>query len=177
MKTLKIFVFTTLFSVVCGNSVDCQSKLRIENLKAFAKVYDYVKYFYPGDEADKIDWDKFAIYGTEKVLKCNSDKELIVTLQNLFSDIAPGVLFYETGKKIKYNSSMLIPKDTGNYKKTFWQHEGVDKGMTVQNVLYKSIRVNRNKIITKPENKSAFGVLTYNVDATEYRGKKIKISA
>jgi hypothetical protein len=54
---------------------------KIENIRAFAKVYGYVKYFHPSDEASEIDWDYFAIYGTKKILECKSNDDLIKTLE------------------------------------------------------------------------------------------------
>jgi len=39
-----------------------------ERLIAFTKIYDYVKYFHPSDEAARINWDDFAFYGAERVL-------------------------------------------------------------------------------------------------------------
>jgi len=35
----------------------------IRNLRAFSKLYGYVRFFHPSDEAAAIDWERFAIYG------------------------------------------------------------------------------------------------------------------
>lgn len=36
---------------------------RIANLEAFARLYGYVRFFHPSDEAAALDWDRFAVYG------------------------------------------------------------------------------------------------------------------
>ena len=41
----------------------------INNLESFAKLYGYVQYFHPSDEASQINWEQFAIYGSPKKLK------------------------------------------------------------------------------------------------------------
>jgi hypothetical protein len=53
-----------------------QTEQQINNQKTFAKLFGYVRYFYPGDEASGIDWDKFAIYGCSMVDKCKSQQVL-----------------------------------------------------------------------------------------------------
>ena len=40
---------------------------QVQNLRAFTKLYGYIKYFHPSDEASAIDWDRFAIYGAAQV--------------------------------------------------------------------------------------------------------------
>ena len=62
---------------------------RIQNLRAFAKLYGYVRYFHPSDEASRIDWDRFAIYGCRTVKNAKSTEELRSVLQGLFYPIAP----------------------------------------------------------------------------------------
>ena len=57
-----------------------QSKTQINDLKDFAKVYGVIRYFHPSDEASKINWNQFAVYGTEKVLKAEGKEK---NLKNL----------------------------------------------------------------------------------------------
>ena len=61
MKTVRLILLTIMLSVIVSGSANCQTKNQIEYLKTFSRAYGYVKYFHPSDEADKIDWDKFAI--------------------------------------------------------------------------------------------------------------------
>src|SRR5690554_7966818 len=69
---------------------------KVNHLKVFAKAYGYVKYFHPSDEASEIDWNSFAAYGANEILKCNNTEEVIATLNSLFKPIAPSVVFSTT---------------------------------------------------------------------------------
>jgi hypothetical protein len=44
----------------------------VENLRAFAKLYGYVRYFHPSDAAVNTEWDKFAIHGVRQVKDASS---------------------------------------------------------------------------------------------------------
>lgn len=94
----------------------------VTNYKAFAKLYGYVKYFHPSDEAFKINWDKFSIYGTGEVSKALNTKELKLILKKLFLPIAPTLQILDKGQPpippSKHN-------DTSNLKILSWQHIGV----------------------------------------------------
>jgi hypothetical protein len=50
----------SLFYQVYVSDAFSQTEQQINNQKTFAKLFGYVRYFYPGDEASVIDWDKFA---------------------------------------------------------------------------------------------------------------------
>ena len=82
MRKLLIILSILLFINPACNS-DKSSKLsvkEVDNLISFAKLYGYVRYFYPGDAASKMDWDKFAVYGVREILNIKDDKELAQTL-------------------------------------------------------------------------------------------------
>lgn len=69
------FGFFTL--LILGVTSCSQKDNRLDNIKAFAQVYGYVKYFHPSDEANQTDWDSFAIYGAEKILAFKSERQLV----------------------------------------------------------------------------------------------------
>ena len=116
---------------------------KIEYMVTFAKVYGYVKYFHPSDEASQIDWNKFSIYGASEIDKCRSKKDLLTTLNRLFEPIAPSIKF---SNKINYLDAELFdiaPDSIENYKLTYWQHFGVSLGMDREKQPYESRRINR----------------------------------
>ena len=153
-----------------GYTPSCQNKQeKISNLKTFAKAYGYVKYFHPSDEASSIDWNVFAAYGAKQIVKCNSRKELITTLNNLFKPIAPSVVFSET--KLNYDFTLITPNNEKDYQSTYWQHKGVSKDMIYQNQVYKSVRVNRYSEINES---ASFGNLSVTIDPEKYKGREIK---
>ena len=146
-------------------------KKEIQNLRAFTKLYGYVKYFHPSDEASQIDWDKFAIYGTEKVKNVKNWQGLKTVLEELFLPIAPTIQIYHSSEKPE-DPKLHLPEDTTGLKVVAWQHSGVGLGMAGS--IYRSIRLNRENIIAVG---GGVGIITQNVDAVDHRGKEVKLKA
>ena len=108
---------------------------QVENVRAFAKLYGYVRYFHPSDAAAETDWDKFAVHGAQKVKTAASRAELRSDLE------APGP------------PELLSPPDTSALNLVAWQHRSI--GFDRENIprrhrsslgssdLYQSIRLNR----------------------------------
>jgi hypothetical protein len=162
--------------IILVEFVFAQKEREISNLESFAKVYGYVRYFHPSDEAADCDWNQFVIHGCDEILKCNSDEEVRQTLKRLFDPIAPSLKFYKSDEEFKFDSSSISPGDPKKYQSTYWQHLGVSIGMKYQNSIYQSIRVNaRMKIDHQTEGDDFGNVMTY-LSATPYNGKKIKFS-
>jgi C-terminal processing protease CtpA/Prc len=144
----------------------------LQNFRAFAKLYGYVRFFHPSDEASSIDWDKFAVYGFEKVENASGDNELKDLLLELFLPIAPTIEVYLTDEEIKYDLKKIIPADTTGLLPVAWQHLGIQTNQNNIYNIYKSVRVNR---IPVPINHSA--ILSRKIDAAEFMGKRIKIQS
>jgi len=83
---------------------------KIENLAAFARTYGLVRWFYPSDEAQEIDWNRFALYGSCQVAGCRSTDELKTKLETLFKLIAPGISF--SAENTPPDNSLITPQDT-----------------------------------------------------------------
>lgn len=163
-KTILIVCAIFFISASCT-----PQQTKVDHLKTFAKAYGYVKYFHPSDEASEIDWNIFAAFGANEILKCNNTEEVIATLNNLFKPIAPSVVFSNTKKG--YEISAITPRNMKGYKPSYWQHQGVSKDMNYQGGVYKSVRVNR---FNKVANLSAFGNLMVSINPEKYKGKEIK---
>jgi len=146
----------------------------LQNLRAFTKLYGYVKYFHPSDEASKIDWDIFAIYGSKKIKKAQNTLQLKNILNELFLPIAPTIQIYNSNEKPN-TIIQKFPKDTSGLKTVAWQHLGVNlKG---KSSVYKSIRINRENKFSKGNNRYRFGTITQSIDAKNIRGKEVKLKA
>ena len=139
-----------------------------DNIYAFSRLYGYVRFFHPSDEAAAIDWDRFAIYGTQKVEGCKSPQELRDTLRALFSPIAPSVQLFAAGEQAAFNKAALMVPGAANYKVIAWQHSGVDLGNP--GGLYNSARTHRP--IVKKVTRPGFASLSHFLDATPYRNKE-----
>ena len=156
----------------------------ITNLRAFTKLYGYVRYFYPSDEAITIDWNKFAIYGSGKVKNARTTDELAFTLEELFLPIAPTLQILRPNEKPR---PVNIPEHLGALLPVFWQHKGL--GFGVYNLYgddspYRSFRLNR-KITTNISQPSSGGVrqsirktfASFSNPILLLRGKDIKLTA
>jgi hypothetical protein len=128
-------VFVFLIASICFAEVQTKS-IRVRNLTAFTKLWGYVKHFYPSDEAQDIDWDSFAIYGSEQVITAKNDYELSKILMELFQPIVPDIVLYSNTKPKMRLDSLLPGRRT-----TFWQYEGYNN--TTEASSYRSIRTNR----------------------------------
>ncbi|MGG4397075.1 S41 family peptidase [Paenibacillus thiaminolyticus] len=105
----------------------------LENVRAFAKLYGYVRFFHPSDENEKIDWNRFAIHGVSKVRAAKTKDELTATLGELFYPIAPTMNLTKQDKAIRLSP----PAQAKNL--TAWLHIGV--GLKTENSIYKSLRL------------------------------------
>ena len=114
---------------------------KVDNLYTFAKVYGYVRWFYPGDEAAEVDWNKFAVYGIKKVENARNQKELKNILLRLFTPIAPALKIEDKSQVESFDLRSIIPDDTTDFKTVSWEHYGVYLGD--RSNIYQSIRTNR----------------------------------
>jgi len=113
-----------------------------ESIATFAKLYGYVKYFHPSDEAQEIDWDMFAIHGAKQVRQANNNDELITILKELFLPIAPGIsILKEDDINKNQLSSYLKSKSSDSSKLVSWRHLG--NGFNTKQGIYSSSRTNR----------------------------------
>ena len=144
-------------------------KQQVENLRAFAKAYGYVKYFHPSDEAALIDWDRFAAFGAQKVKSAKDSRELQTVLNELFGPVGPTLRINGQSETATLPSLTF----TNNKDVVAWQHygDGVDTGGAKS--IYRSVRTNRME--KRPA--SAFGQASMSLDAKPYVGKKVKLSA
>lgn len=142
----KVILILCAFLMLCTphqNETD-----QISNLKTFAKVYGYVKYFHPSEEAANIDWNRFSAYGVSEIIRCKTQAEVIEKLNTLFKPIAPSIVF--SNGKSNYNTDVLIPPKKEAYTTTYWQHKGVSINMYSRYPNpYKSVRVNALMKTTK----------------------------
>lgn len=151
MKRLySIVIFSSLtlilFYSVNSYAYNNDTNIHLRNLRAFAKLYGYIKFFHPSDEACTINWNKFTVYGVVKVKDAKDDEELKNILKELFLPIAPTAQIYSSKEKPK-DVNTFLPKDTSGLNVVAWQHFGV--GLSDKAYYYKSIRVFGNAKLEK----------------------------
>ena len=109
----------------------------LANLVAFARLYGYVRFFHPSDQAAATDWDTFAIEGVRAMAGPRSSTELAAALKKIFQPIAPSVEVYESGKRPK-----TVPLPAGP-EMVRYKHTGV--GLLVPAGVYTPYRSDRPK--------------------------------
>ncbi len=147
----------------------------IEDLRAFAKLYGYVRYFHPSDEASAIDWDRFAIHGASRIRQLSGDAALAPALESLFLPIAPSVRIRSSGEPPPAPAG-LVPESTEGLEVVAWQHAGLGLGAGVPSSgdIYRSVRLNRKPPVARGP---GFGTVTQGIDATPHRGKQVRLAA
>ena len=168
MKTKQIIIGLLLVAYLLIGCVNNSRK--VENLHTFAKVYGYVRWFYPGDEAAQVDWNKFAVYGIQKVENARNEKELKKILEELFKPIAPAIQIFETDLTESFDVHSITPQDTSELNTVSWKHYGVNFEHNQDLSPYKSVRLNRDSI-------KEFGPCFIHKmsDISQYRGKQVKL--
>ena len=136
---MKITNILLLLFVFFQSHIDAQTNhQKKDNIYAFAKLYGYVRFFHPSDESSIIDWNKFAIYGTEQVKTAKSKSELKKILERLFLPIAPTMRLYFRDEKHDFMDYSNQLKDS--LRLVAWRHRGT--GLKTS-FFYRSIRLNR----------------------------------
>lgn len=165
-----IFILLLLIPVLL--TAQNNDSREIKNLRAFAKLYGYVRFFHPSDESASLDWDKFATFGAKSVLNAKNENELKETLKKLFLPVAPAAQIYGANEK-PADVMELFPKNIAGLKVTSWQHYGI--GLTKESPIYKSIRLNR--AVKSVSNGNSSGILRQVLNAKPFRGKEVMMTA
>ncbi len=143
----------------------------VENIHVFSKLYGYVRFFHPSDEAASVDWDRFAVHGVQKVRGAETSEELRNRLRELFLPIAPTLQIYQTAEGTPPPHPALTPADTSGLELVAWQHKGIGLGTSAA---YKSRRLNR---ITLETPNPSYAYLQQKFGAGLYRGRPIRLTA
>ncbi|MCS4150402.1 S41 family peptidase [Salinibacter ruber] len=144
---------------------------QVENLRAFATLYGYVRYFHPSDAAASTDWDAFAIHGVRQVRNAANRAELRAELEALFKPIAPTIQLYRTGNELPTPADVLAPSDTARLNLVAWQHEGLGLHSS-ERYPYRSRRTNR---ASSADDDSTVASVGQHLDVARFRGKQVRL--
>jgi C-terminal processing protease CtpA/Prc len=110
----------------------------LRNETVFARMFGYVRYFHPSDEAAHMDWEAFALRGARDIESAQDDAELARRLLTLFQPIAPTLRI--TNAEQTYSQPAELKAASRDSRITYWKHFGVGASSNVTN-LYRSDRV------------------------------------
>lgn len=149
-------------------------KRQIKNLEAFTKLYGYIRYYYPSDEAQAVDWDKFSVFGAEQVTRAKNDIELLQILNELFLPVAPLLKIATKDDLIIPVISDITPSDAFDWNTTCWQYEGLRDNPRSS---YNSKRTNRPiKIKVNPRSEDLLSVINFDFSSTHQDCQEYRLS-
>lgn len=124
----RVVIFALLVGPVAGSEPAIGADPReVENLAALARVWGYVRYFHPSDEAAAIDWDKFGLLAVEPVRAARDPAALRAALTEVFRPIAPTL-------RLRGEQEDTAATEKGGAgasdreRSIYWQHIGVQLG-------------------------------------------------
>lgn len=144
--------------------------LQLENLRAFTRLYGYVRWFHPSDEASEVDWTAMAVLGAGVARDASDAGALQDALVRLFAPVAPTLRIYREGTAPP-DLSRLTPASTAGLEPVVWQHMGLGGGLMQS--IYFSKRTGRPLEIDVPG--QGFASITNAVDAAPLRGRKVRL--
>lgn len=106
------------------------------NLVALARLYGYVRFFHPSDEASGTDWETFAMAAVEHIEPAEDAADLAKRLQDVFGPIAATVRVW-AGDEEDAPEALAKPDDAEGA--IAWKHNGVQMGDAATGV-YRSTR-------------------------------------
>ena len=170
VKTLRLVLLTaTLLTGAAYASAQAPSPRTVRNLETFARLYGYVRYFHPSDEAAAADWNSLAMLGSERVAAARTDAELQATLLTLFRPLAPTLQVVPAGKSYTFQKASITPPRLAGYQPISWQYQGY--GQAGPYGPYFSRRLHRPvPAPTAPLAGRRGGSITKWLDAWPYRG-------
>jgi len=172
VERLPFCLVALLVLLASGSLMSCkrdEPSRETQNLRAFAKMYGYVRFFHPSDEAGTVDWDRFAVYGVTRVKDAESREELQASLEQLFAPVAPTLQVYPTGAPPEPGAA---PDASADLQVVAWQHLGI--GLPGRGSIYKSKRTGR---VSETASGFGFGTVTQSVAAERYRGRTVKLAS
>ncbi len=165
-----VLVLTLLaLGTVCNHGPGAGTTPAVENLRTLAKLYGYLRYFHPSDEAAQVDWDALAVHAAAKIKDAPDADALKAALEEVFRPVAPSMKLYFDGREAPAPALPAVSPDAAS-KFVSWQHMGVGSG--AQNSIYRSLRLNRP---FEMEGRATLGHLL--IDAPKHQGKTVKLSA
>lgn len=123
-----LFYFVALTAASFGAWGQAPPPRAAQQVATFARLYGYVRYFHPSDEAAAADWDRLAVLGCARAAVPQTDAELKATLLALFRPLAPTLRLVPAGQRVRFRARDIAPPDGPPHQVISWQHEGLGLG-------------------------------------------------
>ncbi|MCC7043782.1 MAG: hypothetical protein IT183_07965, partial [Acidobacteria bacterium] len=160
---LVVFLLVAAAATLSAQTSSAVSR-EVANVAAFARLYGVVRYFYPGDAAAALDWNRFAVHGTSTVRRAPDAATLQSSLEALFSPLGPG---------ISIGTTLPAPPTTGGPDPALiaWRYQG--PGGMGPGGPYVAARTNRDGAADP----NVFVTLMQPLPVAAIRGRTIRLRA
>lgn len=133
---------------------------RDARVAAFAKLYGVIRYFYPGDSAQDVDWDRLAVLGVAEARAARDEADLQVRLRALFDPLGPDIEIAREGDAFPTSIIDITPPLVA------WRYSGFPSDV---GGVYHSERTARLEAGTD------FTAVTTTLDGHALRGKTLRL--
>lgn len=138
-----------------------QTTTSTTDVAAFARLYGVVRYYYPGDAVQGMNWNRFAVYGVSQVRHARDSNALAANLRNLFDSITTGIVIAPTAQRFP-TAQPLAPDLT----QVYWQRVGYADGIN-RYATYQAKRIARLGVFVASH--------TVNVDIDQQRADSAQL--
>ncbi len=142
----------------------------VENLVAFTRLLNHVRFFHPSDQAAAADWEELAAAGIRTLEPAASAEELAAGLKAFFHPIAPTVQVFPAGREPALPAAISPAAGRTSGKIVGWRHYGV--GLGIERSIYRSERIDNQQDPT-----ASAGRLSHFLSADAYRGQRLRLRA
>ncbi len=97
----------------------------LANLVALARLYGYVRYFHPSDQALEMNWNNIAANGAQAVIEATGPADLARKLQDFFQPLAPTLRVFPLDARPPVPDELYPPQDAADLQIVMWQHYGI----------------------------------------------------
>lgn len=139
----------------------------IPYLKTFAKLFGYLKYYYPSTEGRYANWDLISIAGLKLAETCKSNQDFIDKFSKFFSPVAP--LYKISDKKNPAVLDYKQPKEADGKTACIWLHKGTFS--EVENEVQSSRIININESM-----RTSDGLALQAIDISEFPSGNFKFN-
>jgi hypothetical protein len=115
----------TLQPTVAESWLPVREHTSLSNLLAFARLYGYVRYFHPSDQAASTNWNLAAENGVAAILDAKDPIDLASRLQQFFHPVAPTLIVFLQSETPIIPEIINPPTEKNDVKVVMWQHYGV----------------------------------------------------
>jgi hypothetical protein len=113
------------------------------DVAAFARLYGVVRYFYPGDAVQGLNWNRFAAYGVSQVRRAHDSNALAATLHRLFDPVTAGIVILSEKQPFPVAKALMADQP-----QLYWQRLGYADGVN-RYATYQAKRITRPGVFAR----------------------------